>query len=177
MAGVLGPPGPESRTSPQGVYRGLPAPGSEKCPKQSRQSRNSLRSLKILECHKCGFKRWGFKQNPRKPEEKCPFPLFSGFSRCSVGLPEKGEKGRRRAKKADFGRFPGREARHPLNPHLLHPHLRHSKNRLQVLRLRRLFRDCFQTLFGFGAGDSFEIPGSEGPGDSCKRCAGLQCEC
>ena len=39
------------------------------------------------------------------------------------------KKGRKRAKKADFGRFPGREARHPLNPHLLHPHLRHSKKR------------------------------------------------
>ena len=35
-----------------------------------------------------------------------------------------GEKGRKRAKKADFGRFPGRAARRPLNPHLLHPHLR-----------------------------------------------------
>ena len=30
-------------------------------------------------------------------------------------------------KKADFGRFPGRAARHPLNPHLLHPHLRQPK--------------------------------------------------
>ena len=29
--------------------------------------------------------------------------------------PEKGEKGRKRAKKADFGRFPGRAARHLLN--------------------------------------------------------------
>ena len=33
----------------------------------------------------------------------------------------KGRKGRKRAKKADFGRFPERAARHPLNPHLLHP--------------------------------------------------------
>ena len=31
----------------------------------------------------------------------------------------KEEKGRKRAKKADFGRFPGRAARHPLSPHLL----------------------------------------------------------
>ena len=45
-----------------------------------------------------------------------------------LGPPEKGEKGRKRAKKADFGRFPGQEARHPLNPHLLHPHLRHSNS-------------------------------------------------
>ena len=31
---------------------------------------------------------------------------------------------RKRAKKADFGRFPGWAARHPLSPQLLHPHLR-----------------------------------------------------
>ena len=66
----------------------------------------------------------GVQGNPRISEEKGLFPPFSGFSRCSSGPPEKGEKGRKRAKKADFGRFPGRAARHPLNPHLLHPHLR-----------------------------------------------------
>ena len=33
-------------------------------------------------------------------------------------------KAEKRAKKADFGRFPGGAARHLLNPHLLHPHLR-----------------------------------------------------
>ena len=32
----------------------------------------------------------------------------------------------KRAEKADFGRFPGRAARHPLSPHLLHPYLRQS---------------------------------------------------
>ena len=61
---------------------------------------------------------------PRISEEKGLFPPFSGFSRCSSAPPEKGEEGRKRAKKADFGRFPGGAARHPLNPHLLHPHLR-----------------------------------------------------
>ena len=30
-------------------------------------------------------------------------------------------------KKPDFGQFPGRAARHPLNPHLLHSHLRQPK--------------------------------------------------
>ena len=40
-----GPPGPESRKSLKRVSRGLPAPGSKKCPKQSR---NSLRSLKTV---------------------------------------------------------------------------------------------------------------------------------
>ena len=37
-------------------------------------------------------------------EEKGLFPPFSGYSGCSSGPPEKGEKGRKRAKKADFGR-------------------------------------------------------------------------
>ena len=40
-----GPPGPESRKSLKRVSRGLPAPESKKCPKQSR---NSLRSLKTV---------------------------------------------------------------------------------------------------------------------------------
>ena len=40
-----GPPGPESRKSLKRVSRDLPAPGSKKCPKQSR---NSLRSLKTV---------------------------------------------------------------------------------------------------------------------------------
>ena len=39
-------------------------------------------------------------------------------------------KGRKRAKKADFGRFPRRAARHPLSPHLLHPHLRQPNSKL-----------------------------------------------
>ena len=66
----------------------------------------------------------GVQANPRISEEKGLFPPFSGFSRCSSAPPEKGKKGRKRAKKADFGRFPGRAARHLLSPHLLHPHLR-----------------------------------------------------
>ena len=40
-----GPPGPESRKSLQRVSRHLPAPGSKKCPKQSK---NSLRSLETV---------------------------------------------------------------------------------------------------------------------------------
>ena len=35
--------------------------------------------------------------------KKAFFPPFSGFSRCRSGAPEKSEKGRKRAKKADFG--------------------------------------------------------------------------
>ena len=78
----------------------------------------------ILECRKWGFKRWGFKEIRGYLRKKGLFPPFSGFPRCSSHPPEKGEKGRKRAKTADFGRFPGRAARHPLSPHLLHPHLR-----------------------------------------------------
>ena len=57
----------------------------------------------------------------RTSEEKCLFPPFSGFPTTSWHPPEKGEKGSKRAKKADFGRCPGREGRHPLSPHFLHP--------------------------------------------------------
>ena len=45
---------------------------------------------------------------------------LSGFPRCSSAPPEKGEKVRKRAKKSGKGRFSGRQARLPLNPHLLH---------------------------------------------------------
>ena len=71
----------------------------------------------------------GVQANQRISEEKGLFPPFSGFSRCRLGPPEKGEKGRKWAKKADFGRFPGRESRHPLSPHLLHPHMRHPESK------------------------------------------------
>ena len=77
-----------------------------------------------LECHKWGLKRRGFKEIRGYLRKKAFSSDILGFSRCSWHPPEKGEKGRKRAKKADFGRFPGRAARHPLNPHLLHPHLR-----------------------------------------------------
>ena len=44
------------------------------------------------------------------------FPPFSGFCRCSPDPLERGEKGRKRATKAAFGRFPRRAAWHTLNP-------------------------------------------------------------
>ena len=44
----------------------------------------------------------GVEGNPRISEGKGLFPPLSGFSRCSSGPPEKGKKGRKRAKKADF---------------------------------------------------------------------------
>ena len=56
--------------------------------------------------------------------KKAFFLRFLDFPGALRAFPEKGEKGRKRAKRADFGRFPGRAARHPLSPHLLHPHLR-----------------------------------------------------
>ena len=71
----------------------------------------------------------GVQANLKKSEEKGLFPPFSGFSRCSSHPPEKGKKGKR-AQKADFGRFPGRAARHTLSPHLLHPHLRQPNSHL-----------------------------------------------
>ena len=55
----------------------------------------------------------GVEANLRISEEKGLFPLFSGFSRCSSHPPEKGGKGRKGAKKADFSRFPEREPETP----------------------------------------------------------------
>ena len=57
---------------------------------------------------------------------KRPFSSVFWISQVLFGPSGKGRKrrGRKRAKKADFGWFPGRAARHPLNPHLLHRHLR-----------------------------------------------------
>ena len=50
-----------------------------------------------------------------------------------------------------------------------------------ILRPRRLFLDCFEHFLDPGPegrgrlfGDSFGIPGPEGPGDSCKGRPGLQ---
>ena len=62
-------------------------------------------------------------------------------------------KGRKRQKKADFGRFPGWAARRPLNPHLLHPHLRHSNFQIEGQTLKNLrwpdSRESFQELKPF----------------------------
>ena len=60
-----------------------------------------------------GGLRDGVQANPRISEEEGLFPPFSGLPTCSSGLLKKGEKGRKRVKKAGKGRFPGREARHP----------------------------------------------------------------
>ena len=63
----------------------------------------------------------GVQGNLRISEEKGLFLRFLDFSGAL----------RKRAKKADFGRFPGRAARHCLSPHWLHPHLR-QPNRSQT---------------------------------------------
>ena len=81
-------------------------------------------SFRFLECRKWGFKRWWFKQIGGYLRKKAFLLRFLNFSGALCTLRKRGEKGRKRAKKADFGRFPGRAARHPLSPHLLHPHLR-----------------------------------------------------
>ena len=83
--------------------------------------------LKFLECRKWGFKRWGFKQIWGYLRKRAFFLRFLDFSGALRILRKRAKKAEKRAKKADFGRFPGQEARHPLNPHLLHPHLRQPK--------------------------------------------------
>ena len=97
-------------------------------------------------------------------------------------------KGRKRAKKADFSRFPGRAARRPLSPHLLHPHLRHPNSRglpapgskkcpkQSQNSLRSLKIDCFETpetvlrLFR----TLFAPRGRKAPGDSFETLSGLR---
>ena len=58
---------------------------------------------------------------------KRPFSWFFYFWIFQV-LFDPLKKDEKERKKADFGRFPGRAARHQLNPHLLHPHLQQPKN-------------------------------------------------
>ena len=70
----------------------------------------------ILGCRKWGFKRWGFKEI-RGYLRKRPFSsIFWIFQVLFAPSGKSAKKGRERAKKADFGRFPGRAARHPLSP-------------------------------------------------------------
>ena len=77
----------------------------------------------FLESRKWGFKRWGFEEIRGYLRKKADFLHFLDFPGALRTLRKREKKGRKRAKKADFGRFPGRAARHPLSPHLLHPHL------------------------------------------------------
>ena len=77
----------------------------------------------LLECRKWGFKRWGFKEIRGYLRKKAFFLRFLDFPGALQALRKRAKK----AEKADFGRFPGRAARHCLNPHLLHPHLRQPK--------------------------------------------------
>ena len=86
--------------------------------------------MRFLECRKWGFKRWGFKQIWGHLRKKAFFLRYPQFPRSSSHPPEKRKKVEKGRKKADFGRFPGRAARYPLNPHLLHPHLRQPKKPL-----------------------------------------------
>ena len=75
----------------------------------------------LLECRKWGFKRWGFKEIRGYLRKKALFLRFLDFPGVFTGPPEKGERGRKRAKKADFGRFSERAARHPLSPPFVTP--------------------------------------------------------
>ena len=69
---LTGPSGPESPKSLRKSLRGLPAPGSKKCP---RQSQKSLRSLK-KDC----LSRKGFCRNPRGIfPNKVPGEFCGGF--------------------------------------------------------------------------------------------------
>ena len=86
-----------------------------------------FKSCRGLGCHKCGFKRWGFKEIGGNLRKKALCLRCLDFPGAVQALWKRAKKAEKRAKKADFGRFPGRAARRPLNPHLLHPHLRQPK--------------------------------------------------
>ena len=58
-----------------------------------------------------------------------PFSSIFWISLVLFAPSGKGRKRQKKGEKADFGRFPGRVARHPLSPDLLHPHLRQPKFR------------------------------------------------
>ena len=91
-------------------------------PKNAQQETKKWPRNGQSECCKWGFKRWGFKPIWGYLRKKAVFLRF-------LDLP--GALGTlwKRARKADFGPFPGRAARHPSSPHLLHPHLRQPKKR------------------------------------------------
>ena len=75
-----------------------------------------------LGCRKCGFKRWGFKEIRGYLRKKAFFLRYPGIFQVLFRRSGKGRKGQKKGKKGRFRRrFPGRAARHPLNPYLLHP--------------------------------------------------------
>ena len=86
---------------------------------------------KILECRKWRFKRWGFKQIWGHLRKEAFFLRFLDFPGALSTL-RKCKRDRKRAKKDDFGRFPGRAARYPLSPHLLHPICSSPKTTIRV---------------------------------------------
>ena len=78
---------------------------------------------------KWGFKRWGFKEIRGDRRKKAFFLRFLDFPGALRTLRKSFQRGRKRQKTGEKGRFVGRfpVARHPLNPHLLHSHLRQPK--------------------------------------------------
>ena len=81
-----------------------------------------------MECRKWGFKRWGFKEIRGYLRKKAFFLRFLDFPGALRTLRKRAKKAEKGRKRPISGRFLGRAARHPLNPHLLHPHLWRPKN-------------------------------------------------
>ena len=99
-------------------------------------SKNYISCIRLwfrLECRKWGFKRWGFKEIRGYLRKKAFFLRFLDFPNVLHTL-------RKRAKKGDFCRFPGRAARHPLSPHLLHPHFAAAQS-------ENYMEECFGNCF------------------------------
>ena len=71
------------------------------------------------------------------------------------GPPRKGEEGRKEVEKTGNGRFPGREGRHTLNPHLWHPHLRQPNWLLtSIVMAAGVLSANFANLFGARMGQT-----------------------
>ena len=84
-----GPPGPESRKSLKRVSRGLPAPGSKKCPKQSR---NRVSKQSILRLRRLFRDCFGDPRGRKAPGDS--FETLSGFrARRAQETPVTGGRG------------------------------------------------------------------------------------
>ena len=75
-----------------------------------------------------GSRDGGFKEIRGYLRKKAFFLRFLDFPGALRTLRKRAKTAEKGQKKVDFGQFPGRVARHPLNPHLLHPHLRQPKS-------------------------------------------------
>ena len=102
----------------------------------------------------------GAEANRRISEERGLFPPFSGFSRCSPGLPEKGRKRQKKGEKGRFRPISRTGGQTPLKPPFVTPPFAAAQSFSGHLGLFRHFFDTpgrdarghlFETFWGFRA--------------------------